>query len=151
MAVCILVLILLVFVGKAQVLDRLGDLRPGIRLDMTKDSLRMFTHRPVWGWGLGTFPTVYPSYRSFYTNLFVNQAHNDYAQLLELTALNVENPVGPTASSLLGERCHQPSMFSHERDERRMLPSHCLPLPDAGEARLCDPSRIARPRAGLMA
>jgi O-antigen ligase len=49
---------------------------------MTKDSLRMFSMRPIWGWGLGTFPTVYPSYRSFYTNLFINEAHNDYAQLL---------------------------------------------------------------------
>ena len=47
----------------------------------------MFSHRPVWGWGLGTFPTVYPSYRTFYTNLFVNEAHNDYAQLLVETGL----------------------------------------------------------------
>jgi O-antigen ligase len=47
----------------------------------------MFWHRPVLGWGLGTFPTVYPAYRSFYTNLFVNEAHNDYAQLLVETGL----------------------------------------------------------------
>jgi O-antigen ligase len=87
MAVCVLVLAFLVFLGKGQVLGRLGDLSPGTRLDMTKDSLRMFSHRPVWGWGLGTFPTVYPSYRSFYTNLFVNEAHNDYAQLLVETGL----------------------------------------------------------------
>ena len=81
-AVCVLVLAFLVFLGKGQVLGRLGDLSPGTRLDMTKDSLRMFSIRPIWGWGLGTFPTVYPSYRSFYTNLFINEAHNDYAQLL---------------------------------------------------------------------
>ena len=86
-AVCILILALLTFLGKVQVLGRLGDLGPDIRLDITKDSLRMFSHRPVWGWGLGTFPTVYPSYRSFYTNLFVNEAHNDYAQLLVETGL----------------------------------------------------------------
>ena len=42
---------------------------------------------PLLGWGLGTFPTIYPSFRSFYTNLFVNQAHNDYAQLLVETGL----------------------------------------------------------------
>jgi O-antigen ligase len=47
----------------------------------------MFSLRPVWGWGLGTFPTVYPSYRTFYTDLFVNEAHNDYAQLLVETGL----------------------------------------------------------------
>jgi len=86
-AVCVLVFAFLVFLGKGQVLGRLGDLGPGIRLNITKDCLRMFSHRPVLGWGLGTFPTVYPSYRSFYTNLFVNEAHNDYAQLLVETGL----------------------------------------------------------------
>jgi O-antigen ligase len=86
-AVCVLVLALLIFVGKGQVLGRLGDLAPGMRFDITKDSLRMFSQRPVGGWGLGTFPTIYPSFRSFYTNLFVNEAHNDYAQLLVETGL----------------------------------------------------------------
>jgi O-antigen ligase len=82
MAVCVSILAFLVFVGKSEVLGRLGDLGPGVRLNITKDSLRMFSKRPILGWGLGTFPTVYPSYRTFYTNLFVNEAHNDYAQLL---------------------------------------------------------------------
>ncbi len=83
----VLALAFLLFLGKAQVLGRLGDLAPGIRWNITKDCLQMFTHRPVLGWGLGTFPTVYPSYRTFYTNLFVNEAHNDYAQLLVETGL----------------------------------------------------------------
>jgi O-antigen ligase len=88
MAVCVFILALLIFLGEGgRILGRLGDLSPGIRLDITKDSLRMFSNRPVWGWGLGTFPTVYPSYRSFYTNLFINEAHNDYAQLLVETGL----------------------------------------------------------------
>jgi O-antigen ligase len=86
-AVGVLILALLIFLGKGQVLGRLGDLSPGIRLNITKDSLRMFSQRPIWGWGLGTFPTVYPGFRSFYTNLFVNEAHNDYAQLLVETGL----------------------------------------------------------------
>jgi O-antigen ligase len=86
-AVCILILAFLVFLDKGQVLGRLGDLRPGIRLDIAKDCMRIFARRPVWGWGLGTFPTIYPSFRSFYTNLFVNEAHNDYAQLLVETGL----------------------------------------------------------------
>ena len=84
---CALVLAFLVFVGKGHVLGRLADLGPGIRLNMTKDCLRMFLQRPVWGWGLETFPTVYPMYRSFNTDLFVNEAHNDYAQLLMETGL----------------------------------------------------------------
>ena len=84
---CVLVLALLFSLGKGKVLERLGDLAPGIRWDITKDCLRMFSQRPVSGWGLGAFPTTYPRYRSFYTNLFVNEAHNDYAQLLVETGL----------------------------------------------------------------
>jgi O-antigen ligase len=87
LTVCVLILALLIFLGRGQVLGRLGDLGPGIRLTITKDSLRMFAKHPIAGWGLGTFPTVYPSYRTFYTNLFVNEAHNDYAQLLVETGL----------------------------------------------------------------
>ncbi len=82
MAMCVFILALLFFLDEGHALSHLGDLGPGIRLDITKDSLKMFGHRPVLGWGLGTFPTVYPQYRSFYTNLFINEAHNDYAQLL---------------------------------------------------------------------
>jgi O-antigen ligase len=87
MSMSVLVLAILLLLGKGQVLGRLGDLSPGIRLDITRDCLRMFTRHPVLGWGLGTFPTVYPGYRSFYTNLFINEAHNDYAQLLVETGL----------------------------------------------------------------
>ena len=47
MAVCVFILDLLIFLGKGQVLGRLGDLSPGMRLDITKDSLRMFSKRPV--------------------------------------------------------------------------------------------------------
>jgi O-antigen ligase len=63
----VFILALLFFLDQGQALSQLGDLGTGIRLDITKDSLRMFAHRPLLGWGLGTFPTA---------------AHNDYAQLL---------------------------------------------------------------------
>jgi O-antigen ligase len=36
---------------------------------------------------LGTFETVYPAYRSFYTTLYVNAAHNDYVQVLVETGI----------------------------------------------------------------
>ena len=81
-ALGVVILGLLIVVGNARALGRLGDLSPGIRLDITKDCWKMFLRRPVLGWGMGAFPTVYPGYRSFYTNDFVNEAHNDYAQLL---------------------------------------------------------------------
>ena len=58
-----------------------------MRLKIDADSLRMFSQRPILGWGLGTFPTVYPQFRSFYTNSFVNAAHNDYLQLLTETGI----------------------------------------------------------------
>src|SRR5437879_4270760 len=86
-AVCVFIAALICFSSKGQVLGRFGDLSPGMRLHISKDSLRMFAKRPLYGWGLGTFPTVYPRYRSFHTNLFVNEAHNDYAQLLAETGL----------------------------------------------------------------
>jgi O-antigen ligase len=58
------------------------ELSGGMRLSIDRDSIRVFRSKPVLGWGLGTFPVVYPQYRSFYTNFFVNEAHNDYLQLL---------------------------------------------------------------------
>jgi len=59
-----------------------GEISGGTRLNIDRDTVKMFARRPVLGWGLGTFPTVYPQFRSFYTNFFVNEAHNDYLQLL---------------------------------------------------------------------
>ena len=59
----------------------------GHRLDILRDSLRMFRERPVAGWGLETFPVVYPKFRSFTSTYFINEAHNDYAQVLVGTGL----------------------------------------------------------------
>jgi O-antigen ligase len=64
-----------------------ADLAADVRLKIDADSFRMFSHRPILGWGLGTFPNVYPEFRSFYTNSFVNAAHNDYLQLLTETGV----------------------------------------------------------------
>ena len=59
-----------------------SELSGGIRLTIDRDALHMFRNKPVLGWGLGAFPVVYPQFRTFYTNFFVNEAHNDYLQLL---------------------------------------------------------------------
>ena len=59
-----------------------SEISGGLRLSIDRDTLHMFRSKPVLGWGLGTFPVVYPRFRSFYTNIFVNEAHNDYLQLL---------------------------------------------------------------------
>jgi len=58
------------------------EISGGMRSSIDRDAWRMFRSKPVLGWGLGTFPVVYPQFRSFYTNFFVNAAHDDYAQLL---------------------------------------------------------------------
>jgi O-antigen ligase len=58
------------------------ELAGGIRLAIDRDALKMFRDKPVLGWGLGNFPVVYPQFRSFYSEKFVNEAHNDYLQLL---------------------------------------------------------------------
>jgi O-antigen ligase len=63
------------------------ELTGGVRLTIDRDCLRMWRQKPFLGWGLGTFPVVYPQFRSFYTNFFVNEAHNDYLQVLTETGL----------------------------------------------------------------
>jgi len=90
-----LVIFFLVWMGGNELTRRLTsihseareELSGGVRLAIDRDCLRMFVKRPFLGWGLGSFPIVYPEFRSFYTTLFVNQAHNDYLQLLVETGL----------------------------------------------------------------
>jgi O-antigen ligase len=59
-----------------------AELSGGTRITIDRDGLRMFAQRPLFGWGLATFPEVYPQFRSFYSDFVVNAAHNDYLQLL---------------------------------------------------------------------
>jgi O-antigen ligase len=57
------------------------------RMQVTRDALHMWRQRPLLGWGLGTFPIVYPRYRTFYSEFLMNEAHNDVVQLLTETGL----------------------------------------------------------------
>ena len=89
-AFAILLVGLLAWLGGKEVTTRVSsisteahsEISGGVRLSIDRDGLQMFRHKPVLGWGFGTFPVVYPQFRSFYTNFFVNEAHNDYLQLL---------------------------------------------------------------------
>ena len=56
------------------------ELSGGLRWTIDKDGIRMLAHKPILGWGLGTFPVAYPQFRTFYTSFFINDAHNDYLQ-----------------------------------------------------------------------
>jgi len=78
---------MLLWIGSARVIRRMVETQDSFRVAIDADCLRMWTHHPLLGFGFGTFPTVYPQFRSFYTHVFVNQAHNDYLQLLVETGL----------------------------------------------------------------
>jgi len=59
-----------------------AEISGGMRFSIDRDAIRMARAKPLLGWGLGAFPVVNPQFRSFYTNFFINEAHNDYLQLL---------------------------------------------------------------------
>jgi O-antigen ligase len=50
------------------------------RREYTEASLAMIKDRPMFGFGLGTWSTVYPKYAKSDDGLFINQAHDDWAQ-----------------------------------------------------------------------
>jgi O-antigen ligase len=67
--------------------DTRSELGTNVRLQIDGDILKMVLERPVLGWGHGTFADVYPRFRSFYTDLEVNAAHNDFLQVLAETGI----------------------------------------------------------------
>ncbi|HSP05951.1 MAG TPA: O-antigen ligase family protein [Acidobacteriota bacterium] len=77
---------LAVWVGLNPVLQRFLHLSQnwseGARLQVWTDTLKIFLHFPVAGTGAGTFPQIFPMYRSFLYNNIYREAHNDYIQLL---------------------------------------------------------------------
>jgi O-antigen ligase len=89
-AFLVLALVLLAWLGGTELADRLAsihsgaqtELSGGTRLTIDRDVLKIFAKKPVLGWGLGTFPEIYPQFSTLYTNLQVGAAHNDYLQLL---------------------------------------------------------------------
>jgi len=92
----LIMLALLVWLGGSELTHRIAtmssashnDISNSMRMSLNRDGFRMFLKRPLLGWGLGTFPVAYPQFRTFYTNFFVNEAHDDYVQLLvEMGAL----------------------------------------------------------------
>ena len=86
----VVMIALLLWIGGVELTKRVGtigseakqELSGGLRWTIDKDGLRMLAHKPILGWGLGSFPVAYPQFRSFYTTFFINDAHNDYLQFL---------------------------------------------------------------------
>jgi len=91
---CLLLFLCLMLLHPNGLFDRFLQLRGPVdkahdpnRITILKDSFQMVRQRPLLGWGFGTFPVVYPLFRSFYTDLAVNAAHNDFMELLVETGL----------------------------------------------------------------
>ena len=57
------------------------------RVQMSRDSLRIFRAHPLDGVGLGGFETAYPQYQSEATDLIIDHPHNDYAEALAETGI----------------------------------------------------------------
>jgi O-antigen ligase len=91
---CLLIASFLFWIDNGNLAKRVATLRHPlaipevtIRLAIARDALKVFKERPVVGWGLGVFPVIYPQYRTFATDVIINQAHNDYVQVLAETGI----------------------------------------------------------------
>ena len=87
---CLLILMFLLWLGGKRLVERFVSFKTDnasyhTRVQIARDSVQMVKARPLMGWGLGTFTTVYPKYRTFYADVFINAAHNDYVQVLTET------------------------------------------------------------------
>jgi len=89
-------LTLFAYVDPGWVAKRLGSIASvdrtwadwaGMRKSMSLDALRMRRAHPILGVGLGDFETAYPRYQSFPSDLWIDHAHNDYAEAFAETGL----------------------------------------------------------------
>ncbi len=51
------------------------------RMRVVPESWPAIKMKPVLGWGLGTFPIVFPQFQSAQTDVFMNEAHDEYVQI----------------------------------------------------------------------
>jgi len=68
--------------------DTLGGGDVAARATVWNDTLRMISHFPLLGVGLGSWPEIFPRYQSGpWSRFFFRQAHNDYLQFVAETGL----------------------------------------------------------------
>ncbi len=73
--------ILVAVAGGETIWRRLQEPNPyAVRAELFRSSIEMARDRPLLGFGLGTWSEAYPAFARFDNGLFVNQAHNDWAQ-----------------------------------------------------------------------
>ena len=109
--------------------DTRTDLQQG-RLIMYRDGLRMISDRPLWGFGLGTFRSVYPHYKSLPSPLRVEYLHNDWLQLFVENGLLGSLPflcfLGVIACRALRREYSSSSFNSAARIGLIAIAFHCL-------------------------
>ncbi len=67
--------------GTEQIWNRFEDPHPYALRGMLLDStLKMIPEHPWFGSGMGTWPVIYPRFATYDANVYVNEAHNDWAQ-----------------------------------------------------------------------
>jgi len=113
-------LALAVVVGWQVTLEKFREPEPyRVRRELLLSSIAMVADRPVTGFGLGTWPAVYPAYARFDNGLAANHAHNDWAEwmveggvpFLALLAILALWSVRPALDSLWGMAV--PVIFLH--------------------------------------
>ena len=76
---------LVAWLGAGEVMQRFAQVRTGEvssnrRVEIVKDTWKIFREHPWKGTGLGTFVAVFPKYESYYDGKVVDHAHNDFME-----------------------------------------------------------------------
>jgi O-antigen ligase len=80
-AVSVVAIVALLVAGTEVIWDRLQDPNPyWLRGTLLDSTLKMIPVHPWFGSGMGTWPSEYPAFATFDSGLYVNEAHNDWAQ-----------------------------------------------------------------------
>lgn len=85
--VLLLATVMVAWIGVGRALERFAqyqslEVTEARRVEMTRDSWKIFRDHPLLGTGFGTLQQVFPRYETMYDALVVNHAHDDYVELL---------------------------------------------------------------------
>src|SRR5437016_8459251 len=91
-AVLLVALLLVSWLGVGQILERLSSVQllevtAGKRASMRGDTWRIFLDHPFVGTGLDSLQIVYPPYETLYDGKIVKHTHNDYLEALAETGI----------------------------------------------------------------
>jgi len=83
---------LVAWLGVGRALERFSkyqelEVTEGRRVEMSRDTWRIFLDHPVLGTGLGTLQDVFPRYETYYDGNMVLHSHNDYVEGLAETGI----------------------------------------------------------------